>query len=88
MHIRRVYEHLFQDLIIDCRKTKPKVITLTNYNTRKQCNEPMNQSKVETNTWKRRTARENACELVMHDQNDRIGFAFASHWLTKWRKFC
>ena len=29
------------DRDIECRKTKTKVITLTNYNTRKQRNEPI-----------------------------------------------
>ena len=57
----------------ECRKTKTKVITLTNHNTRKQRNE--------ANACNWRQARENACDQVM------IGFGLVSHSLKKWREF-
>ena len=41
----------------------------------------MDQSELEANTCNRRQARENACE------RGTIGFAFAFHWLRKWRDF-
>ena len=65
---------------IEGLKTKTKVITLTNYNTRKQYT--MSQSELEANTCNRRQVRENTCDQVM------IGFGSVSHWLKKWREFC
>ena len=67
---------------IECRKTKlTKVITLTNHNRRKQ---KKDQPEFEANACNPRQARENACERGMIG----LGFAFASHWLRKWREFC
>ena len=62
---------------IECRKTKTKVITLTNHISR---NNPMNQSELEANTCSRRQARKNACRQVT------IGFGFTSAWWRKWRE--
>ena len=58
-----------------------KVITLTNHNRRKQ---KKDQPEFEANACNPRQARENACERGMIG----LGFAFASHWLRKWREFC
>ena len=67
-----IYEHAdrvrLERISIECRKTKPKVITIG-------ANRTMNQAELETNTCNRRQARENACEQVKN------GFDFASHWL-------
>ena len=57
------------------RKTKTKVITLTNHNSREQSSEPI---RAEANTCSRRQARENVCRQVT------IGFVFTSDWLRKW----
>ena len=67
-----------QRFSIECRKTKTKVITLTNHNTRKQRNETIT---IRSKYYNRRQARENACDQVM------IGFVLVSHWLKKWREF-
>jgi len=71
--------NFFRGVLIECRKNKPKVNTLTNHITLNGDN-PTNQSELEANTCSRRQARENACAQVT------IAFDFASDWLRKWRK--
>jgi len=61
-----------------CRKTKTKVINVTNRNRNKT---QINQSEIEANTSNYRQTRENAFEEVT------IGFGFTSDWLRKWRVF-
>ena len=55
---------LIEQLLTECRKTKTKVITLTNPT---DTDNPMNQSKLEANTFGYRQAREKECELVTID---------------------
>ena len=57
----------------DCRKTKPKVITLANH---KRCKQRKANASNPCSTWDL-----NICEQVT------IGFGFASHWLKKWCEF-
>ena len=61
---------------IECRKTKTKVITVTNHRTRRQSDEPI---RTRSKYRSRRQALENTCYQV------RIGFGFASDWLRRWR---
>ena len=70
--------HALERFSFECRKTKTKVITLTNY---KHVNNKMDQSEFEANTCSRRQARENTCDQVM------IGFGFVSHWLKSGASF-
>ena len=42
----------------------------------------MNKSELKVNTCCRRQAQENAFA------QDKFGFGFASHWLSKWRELC
>ena len=53
--------HLIERFSFECRKTKIKVITLTNHISRKQSSEPV---RAEANTCSRRQARENAYRQV------------------------
>ena len=64
---------------VECRRTKSKVITLTNHRTRRQFDKP---TRTRSNTCSRRRARENACEQVT------IGSGLTSDWLIKWREIC
>ena len=56
----------------DCRKTKTKVITLTNHNRNKQRREPI---RIPSNHLEVRE------ESRVHGA---VGFGFASHWLKNW----
>ena len=71
------YFKIIERFSFECRKTKTKVITLTNHNSRKQS---MNQSELEANTCRPCQARLNACEYIT------IGFGFTSDWSRKWRE--
>ena len=72
--MKNSFECLIERFSIECRKTKPKVITLTNHNSRKQSNEPIRaQSKYTPSAG-------NACGQVT------IGFGFTSDWSRKWRE--
>ena len=66
----------FEEGSIECRKTKPKIITLANHKERQQHNRP-----IRAGSKYRRQARENACDHVT------ISFGLASHWLRKCREF-
>ena len=63
----------------DGRKTKTKVITLTNYN-RNGTNSAMNQSEFLVITCNSLEAREKS---RVHGA---VGFGFAYHWLKNWRE--
>ena len=63
----------------DCRKTKTKVITLTNHN-RNGTNSAMNQSEFLVITCNSLEAREKS---RVHGAS---GFGFASNWLKNWRE--
>ena len=67
------YEKSIERFSFECRKTKTKVITLTNHNSRKQSNE-------EANTCRPCQTRENACRQVA------IGLGFTSDWSRKWHE--
>ena len=60
---------------MECRKIKSKVITLANYNGRRQSNET-----IRAQTKCMRRTRVSGCRQFM------IGFAVTSDWLRRWRE--
>ena len=69
--------YVLEQFLIECRKTKTKVITLANQKRHRQSSEPIKTRN--TSSW--REARENVRERVT------IGFGFTSDRLRKWREF-
>ena len=67
---RRITSQVIERFLFECRKTKTKVITLTNHNTRE--NNHMNQSELEANTCRPCQVRENA----VHASRDWFWFYF------------
>ena len=68
---------MIECFLIECRKTKPKVIRTANQNKGKYHKEPV---RFKVNTCNRPQARENASDQVA------IGFSFSSDWLRRWRE--
>ncbi len=71
-------QRVIKRVSFDCRKTKTKVITLTNHKRHRKSSKPI-------------TTRSKYILLARSAENVRervtIGFGFTSDWLKKWRKF-
>ena len=74
-----VYKNILEQFSIECRKTKPKVFTLTNHKENRQTRYP--------NKLKPNVAGSRRGKLCASDSRYTIGFGFTSDWLRKWREF-